>query len=66
METIGYSIDEFQGEYTVHCHKVDEFGFQDIGYEMAGTEKEVMEFLHSKGIDDPFFFGLESYYDLRG
>ena len=66
MTTTGYSIDEFNGEYTVHCHKEDEFGFQDSCYEMAGTEKDVMKFLSSRGIDDQYFFGLESYYDLRG
>lgn len=65
METIGYSIDEFKGEYSVYCHKEDEHGFHDSCYEMAGTEKEVMKFLSTRGIDDQWFFGLQSYYDLR-
>jgi hypothetical protein len=65
METIGYSIDEFKGEYSVYCHKEDENGFHDLCYEMAGTEKEVMQFLSTRGIDDQWFFGLRSYYDLR-
>lgn len=66
MQTIGYSIDEFHGEYSVYCHKEDELGYQDICYEMAGSEKEVMEFLSKRGIDDAYYFGLRSYYDLRG
>jgi len=65
MDTIGYSIDEFDGEYSVYCHKEDELGYQDICYEMAGTQKKVMEFLGNRGINDPYFFGLRSYYDLR-
>jgi hypothetical protein len=65
METIGYSIDEFKGEYSVYCHKEDDQGYQDSCYEMAGTEKEVMQFLSTRGIDDQWFFGLQSYYDLR-
>lgn len=65
MITTGYSIDEFHGEYTVYCHKEDQDGTQDSCYEMAGTEKEVMDFLSTRGIDDPWFFGLRSYYDLR-
>ncbi len=65
METIGYSVDEFEGEFTIYCHKEDETGFQDSCYEMAGTKKEAMEFLSTRGIDDQWFFGLQSYYDIR-
>lgn len=65
METIGYSIDEFHGEYSVYCHKEDKDGSQDVCYELAGTEREVMEFLSKRGIDDAYYFGLRSYYDLR-
>ncbi len=65
MDTIGYSVDEFEGKYTVYCHKEDKDGFTDSCYEMAGTEKEVMEFLSSRGIDDQYFFGLRSYYDIK-
>ena len=65
METIGYSIDELDGEYTVYCYKEDSEGNQDCCYEMAGSERDIMEFLSSRGIDDPWFFGLRSYYDLR-
>lgn len=65
METIGYSIDEFEDEYTIYCHKEWPDGTQDSCYEMAGNGKEAMEFLSSRGINDPWFFGLQSYYDLR-
>lgn len=65
MQTIGYSVDNFEDEYTIYCHKEDELAYQDTVYEMAGTKLEAMKFLSKRGIDDQWFFGLQSYYDLK-